>query len=62
MTHNEFNLKEDIIFAIGDFIYSNNLISKHNAINKFAYDKLKELYKIPLSIAKKMEMKSSKEK
>ena len=54
MTHNEFALKEDIIFPIKDFIYKYNLRS--NEINiELSDDELKNLYKIPLSISKKVE-------
>ena len=54
MTHNEFALKEDIIYPIKDFIDKHNLRS--NEINiDLSDDELNELYKIPLSITKKVE-------
>jgi len=54
MTHNDFDLKEDIIYPILDFINKHNLRSNENIID-LSEDELEELYKIPLSITKKVE-------
>ena len=57
MTHNKFNLKEDIIYLIKDFINSNKLISVQNALESLNDDELKELYKMPLPITILIESK-----
>ena len=56
MTHNDFSLKEDIIYPIKDFIDKYKL--RINLSNKdFSESELKDLYKMPLSITQKIESK-----
>ena len=50
MTHNDFSLKEDIIYTIKDFIRENDLDLNPNAIINFTENQLNELYQIPQSI------------
>lgn len=50
MTHNDFSLKEDIIYTIKDFISKYNLDLNPNAIINFTENQLNELYQIPQSI------------
>ena len=56
MTHNDFSLKEDIIYPIKDFIDKYKL--RTNLSNKdFSESELKDLYKMPLSITQRIESK-----
>ncbi len=57
MTHNDFVLKDDIIFPIKNFIEKKKLISKKINSNVFQESKTSELYKIPNSIRTKIESK-----
>ena len=54
MDHNNFNLKEDIISPIQNFINKNNLKSNKNIVN-MSEDEINELYKIPTSVMKLIE-------
>ena len=54
MTHNDFNLKEDIIFPIKDFINGLENIGK---INFFSGEEINDLFKIPQPILKLVESK-----
>ena len=56
MTHNDFNLKEDIILPMKNFIDKNELKSSENNIN-LSEDEINELYKMPQSILKMIESK-----
>jgi hypothetical protein len=56
MTHNDFNLKEDIICPIKEFIDKNKLKSNENGIN-LSEDELNNLYETPQSILKMIESK-----
>ena len=50
MTHNDFSLKEDIIYTIKDFISKYKLDLNPNAKINFTENQLTELYQIPQSI------------
>ena len=54
MDHNNFNLKEDIISPIQNFINKNNLKSNKNVVN-MSEDEINDLYKIPTSVMKLIE-------
>ena len=56
MTHNEFNLKEDIIFPIKSFIDNNKLINTENNIILSEED-ISDIYKVPQCIMKTVESK-----
>ena len=56
MTHNDFDLKEDIIFPIKDFIENNNLKSIMNNI-ELSEEELNDIYKVPQPIEKIIELK-----
>lgn len=55
MTHNEFNLKQDIIIPINNFLKQYNLFSQDNIANNFEVGNINELFKIPLAISIKIE-------
>jgi hypothetical protein len=48
MTHNDFDIKDDIIYLIRNFINSNNLNSNQKTLISLDEEKLKELYHMPL--------------
>ena len=56
MTHNDYDLKEDIIFPIKDFIENNNLKSIMNSI-ELSEEELNDIYKVPQPIEKIIELK-----
>ena len=57
MSHNKFDLKEDIINPINNFIQKHKLKNNNNNINNLTQDNLNELYKIPQVIDDKIKLK-----
>lgn len=55
MTHNEFNLKQDIIIPINNFLEQFDLFSQDNIANNIEVGNINELFKIPLAISIKIE-------
>ena len=55
MTHNKFDIYEDIIDPIKYFIQSHKLISQENNINNANGEEIDDIYKIPKSISLKIE-------
>lgn len=57
MSHNEFDLKEDIINPINNFIKKHKLKNNNNNINILTEENLNEIYKIPQVISDKIKLK-----
>ena len=57
MTHNDFDIKDDIIYLIRNFINSNKLNSNQKTLISLDEEKLKELYHMPLPITILIESK-----
>ena len=58
MTHNDFNLKDDILNQIKDFLYTKGLISSDIEVNNSIEEtQINYLFKIPMSINKIIESK-----
>ena len=58
MTHNDFDLKNDIIVQIDNFLKEHYLISNENTNSNFDKNELNNIYQVPISIQRIIESKT----
>ena len=58
MTHNDFDIKNDIIVQIDNFLKQHHLISNENTNSNFDKNDLNNIYQVPISIQRIIESKT----